>query len=168
MSAREGSGILNDNKHLNVLITACLIAGILISSGFTIFYLVTPEPPFHTFTILNGEKKMENYPTEASLGENISFYLGIGNYLDRKALFFVNISKGDNKTILSNSGVEHAEENITIGNINLNNDEQWISNKMNISFYDSGLKIIIAELWEVISSTKVFLNIIYIRVNITS
>jgi len=155
-------------QHFDKLVTVCLMAGILIVSGFIIYYLLTPEPPFTTFTILNEEKEMGNYTTNATVGENISFHIGIGNYLERDATFVVNISKGDYNTKISSGGAEDAEFNQTISNITLQHNEEWISDKMNISFYIPGNRTIIAELFEVTFTEKKFLNILYLRINITS
>ena len=60
-------------KHLGKLLTVCLIAGIVIITGFIIYYLYTPESPYHTYTILNEDKRMELYPTNASKGKIFRF-----------------------------------------------------------------------------------------------
>jgi len=153
-------------EHFDKIITICLIAGILIISGFIIYYLVNPEPPFTTFLILNEDKKMENYPTNATIGENISFYVGIGNYLEREVTFNVNISKGDNNTILGPNGAVNAELNFSISNITLQHNEDWISEKLNISFYTGGNRTIIAQLFENTVSGELFIDIIYLRIEV--
>lgn len=154
-------------QHFDKLLTVCLLIGILIISGFIIYYLLTPEPPFTTFTILNEDKKMENYPTNATVGESIYFYVEIGNYLEREATFGVNISKGDGDTILGSDGAKNAELNYTISNITLQHNDEWSSDQLNISFYIPGNRTIIAELFERSSSGFRFINILYLRINIT-
>ncbi|TXT61189.1 MAG: hypothetical protein BAJALOKI3v1_810012 [Promethearchaeota archaeon] len=156
-------------EHFDKLVTVCLLAGILIVSGFIVYYVLNPEPPFTTFTILNEEKEMGNYPTNATIGKNISFYVGIGNYLEREATFAVNISKGNNETTLGPNGAENAEYNFTTPNITLEHNEEWISEQLNISFYIPGNRTIIVELFEVISPSKsIFLNILFLRINVTA
>ncbi|MFO7794904.1 MAG: DUF1616 domain-containing protein [Promethearchaeati archaeon] len=153
-------------EHFDKIITICLIAGILIISGFIIYYVVNPEPPFTTVFILNEDKKMEDYPTNATIGENISFYVGIGNYLEREVTFNVNISKGDNNTILGLNGAVNAELNFSISNITLQHNEDWISEKLTISFYTGGNRTLIAQLFENTASGELFINIVYLRIEV--
>ncbi|TFF97225.1 MAG: DUF1616 domain-containing protein [Promethearchaeota archaeon] len=168
MSKIKKAETTNGFKHLSKVVTICLIAGIIIVSGFIIYYIFTPEPPYHEFFILNGEKKAENYPTNATVGEEIYFYVGIRNYLEKDLTFNISIYKGDNETDLTEWGNLNAEMNITTTNITIKNGEEWVSPKLNITFYEPGKRIIIAELYEVKASENKFLNIVYIRLNITA
>ena len=128
-------------QHFGKLLTVCLIVAILIIAGFIIYYLYTPESPYHTYTILNEDKKMEAYPINASRGEDISFYLGLGNNLEEDLIFTIIISKGDNTTILSPYGTLNRDYNYTATNFILSHEKIWFSNQLNMSFYETGKKI---------------------------
>ena len=76
-----------NNKYFEKLLKICLIFGILVISGFIIYVILTPEPGYVTFGILNENQEAGEYPTEASVNETISFYLTVENNLDRKFSF---------------------------------------------------------------------------------
>ncbi|TKJ21156.1 MAG: hypothetical protein CEE43_10785 [Promethearchaeota archaeon Loki_b32] len=63
------------NKHFEILLKVCLVIGIIIISGFIIYYIFTPEPGYVTLGILNEDRRAENYPTEASVNESVFFLL---------------------------------------------------------------------------------------------
>jgi uncharacterized membrane protein len=156
------------NKKLNLLVTFSLICGIIIVSSFIIYYLLTPEPGEITFGILNEDMKAEDYQTKALVNESIFFYSSVGNYLDRNFEFLIKIKKGNHNTILSSMGSNGTLVEI-IGNFTLNQNENWVSQKLNVSFSQSGEnQIIITELWE-ITKNKIeqFNNIMWLRLNIT-
>ncbi|MBY8981905.1 MAG: DUF1616 domain-containing protein, partial [Candidatus Lokiarchaeota archaeon] len=154
----------------NKIVRISLIAGILVISGFLIFLITNPEPGYYTFSILNEDQKMENYPTEASTGEPINFYVAIDNKLGKDFTFNVKILKGEyGITILNETGSYNAVLNFTIGNYTINNKQEWISPQLTISFFTPGEKIIIAELYEIKSIDKEeFLDINFLRPNITA
>ena len=156
------------NKHFESLLRISLIIGIIVISGFIIYYLVRPEPGFVTHGILNSEKKAENYPTNATVGQNISFYVTVENQMNREFSFRVEILKGDNKTILSSSGSINATSYFNTTKITLLNNQFWMSEMLNISFSQPGAnQKIIVELWEIKNSgiAKIFNNL-HLRLNI--
>jgi uncharacterized membrane protein len=155
-------------RQLSRIVTVCLIVGIIIVSGFIIYYLLTPEPPYHQFFILNGERKAENYPSQATEGEEIYFYVGVRNYLEKDLTFNVKIFKGNDSTDLTKKEDINAELNQTIGNITIEHGEEWVSDKLTISFLETGNRTVIAQLYEVGDSEEEYLNIVYIRLNITN
>jgi len=156
------------NKHFEIVLKISLIIGILIVSGFIIYYLLTPEPGNITFGILNGNQKAENYQKEASINETISFHLTVGNHLDRDFTFGFKIKKGNSNTMIGpfpSNGTLY----MTLGNFTLNPNQERIYGNYSISFLEAGEnQIIIAELWEIINGTEKFFNIMYQRLNITS
>jgi uncharacterized membrane protein len=162
--------IVKDNKQFEKIVKISLLIGIFVISGFIIYYLLTPEPGFVTFGILNSDKKAENYPTNATVGENISFYISVGNYLRRDLNFQVEVLKGDNSTILTSSGAINATSYINTSINSLSHEEQWISGMLNISFSQPGFnQILIAELKEIeISLEETFIDILWLRFNITT
>ena len=156
------------NRHFDIVVKICLIIGIIIVSGFIIYYLLTPEPGYITFGILNENQEAENYPTEASINETISFYLTVENHLDRDLDFGFKIKKGNNDTMLSSSG-SNGTLYLTLGNFTLNPNKGQIYGKYNMSFSEVGEnQIIIAELWTITDGVEAFFNILFIRLNITS
>lgn len=150
------------------LLIIILIFGILVISGFIIYYLLNPEPGFHIFGILNSEKRAENYPTNASVGENVYFYCTVGNYLNRDLIFHVKVLKGNNLTQRTPEGSINAIFLYNTSKITLNHGNTWISDKLNVSFsYPGANQSIIVELWGLPpSNDEKFLNILWIQLTI--
>ncbi len=157
------------NKHFQKIVTACLLIGIITVFGFVIYYIMTPEEGFVIFGILNENQEAENYPTNATIGENVSFFINVENHMKRDFSFFIKILKGDNTTVLNESG-GNGEENKTLGPFSLHDGQSWMSDKLNISFWDTehNRKIIIFELWEGQEATVKIFNILWLRLNITA
>ncbi len=155
------------NIHLDKLLKICLIIGIVIVSSFIIYYLLNPEPGNVTFGILNKDKEAENYQEVASVNETISFYLSVGNNLDREFKFKFKIKKGDNNTVMSSSG-SNGSLYLTLGNFTLPHNTNKLYGEYNISFSETGVnQIIIAELWQIKNEVEEFFNIMFLRLNIT-
>jgi len=155
-------------REFDTILKICLIIGIIVIAGFIIYHALKPEPGFVTFGILNENQEAENYPAEASVGENISFYLTVENYLERDFFFNIKIKKGNNNTVLSSTG---SNGTLTFSvNSSLHHKETWKSSRLNISFSQIGEnQIIIAELWQNFTSKpEKFYNILWLRLNITS
>jgi uncharacterized membrane protein len=165
---KENNDLKISNRHFDILVKICLIIGIIIVSGFIIYYLLTPEPGYITFGILNENQEAENYPTQAAINETISFYLSVENHLDRDLSFGFKIKRGNNDTISSSSGSDGTLY-LTLGNFTLNPNQGQIYGEYNISFSEAGEnQIIIAELWTISDEVEVFFNVLFIRLNITS
>ncbi|MFX0081379.1 MAG: DUF1616 domain-containing protein [Candidatus Hodarchaeota archaeon] len=159
----------SSKKEFNILLKICLITGIIIISGFIIYEVLKPEPGYVTFGILNENQAAENYPTEAFINENISFYLTVENYLDRNFSYQIQIKKGDNMTIMNPNIGSNGTLNYTIGNFTLKKKQSWLSEKLDVSFSVIGEnQIIIAELWQIKETKVKFYNILWLRLNITS
>lgn len=169
-SENKNSKKIDQNKQFEKILSISLIIAIVVISGFIIYYLLTPESGYVTFGILNSEKKAENYPTNSTVGQNVSFYISVGNYLKRDFSFRVEILRGDNNTILSPEGSSYASSVLNITDITLKNKIQWTSSMLNVSFSVIGSnQTIIAELWEVDKNFfESFIEIIWLRLNITS
>ncbi len=140
-------------KQFNILLKVCLVIGIIVVSGFIIYYILTPEPGYVTLGILNSEKKAENYPINATVGQNVSFYVTIDNQMNREFSFRVETLKGENYTILTPSGSINATSYFNTTKITLSHNQFWISEVLNVSFYLQGAnQTIIVEIWEIPSS----------------
>jgi uncharacterized membrane protein len=164
----ENQSNRQSKKQFDFLLKICLIIGIIVVSGFVIFYIFTPEPGYVTFGILNENQEAENYPIEASINDSVSFYLTVENKLATKFSFSIKIKKGNNNTILSSMGSNGTLEYEVNNTLNYSNI--WISNKLNVSFSQLGAnQIIIAELWQIGSNEiEKFFDILWLRLNITS
>ena len=171
MNSKEGKKkILNSYEEFDKILKILLIIGIVIVSGFIIYAVLTPEPGYCYLGILNSDKKAENYPTNAAVDENITFYISVGNYLNRDFSFHIEILKGNNDTILGPSPSLNATSFTNSSTITLPHREVWISSAFNISFSQAGTnQIIIAELWEIPSAgIRRFYDVVFLRLNITS
>ncbi len=165
----EENNLKKSYKQFEVLLKISLIIGILIVSGFIIYYILTPEPGYVTFGILNEDKKAENYPTEASANETISFYVTVGNYINRDFTFQIKIKKGNNNTLMRSTFPSNGSLEYIIGNFSLPNNGEWISVKLNISFSQlRSNQIIITELWQIRNNIPEFYFLLYLRLNITN
>ncbi len=118
---------------------------------------------------MNSDKKAENYPTNATVGENVTFYASVGNYLNRDFSFRIEILKGNNETNLGPTGSSNAISFLNSSTIELQHGENWM-NAFNVSFSLLGNnQTIIAELWETnIGPNDKYWEIFWIRLNITS
>ncbi|MFX0046875.1 MAG: DUF1616 domain-containing protein [Candidatus Hermodarchaeota archaeon] len=167
---KEINDIKKNYKEFDKILLVLLIIGIVIISGFIVYAILTPEPGYITFGYLNSDKKAENYPTNATVGENVTFYVSVGNYLNRDFSFRVEILKGNNETFIDQSGSSNATSFVNSSTINLTHGGYWISGAYNISFSQPGYnQIIIAELWETIAGANdKYWEILTMRLNITS
>lgn len=157
-------------QEFNKILTILLIIGIIIISGFIIYAILTPEPGYITYGLLNSDKKAENYPTNATVGENVTFYVSVGNYLNRDFSFRIEILKGDNETVLKPTGSVNATSYLNSSIILLPHGNSWISGAFNVSFSQPGYnQTIIAEIWETnIGPNDKYWEMAYMRLNVTS
>lgn len=162
--------IKQNYKQFDNILKIFLIIGIIIISGFIIYSLLTPKPGYITYGLLNSNRKAENYPTNATVGENITFYVSVGNFLNRDFSFRIEILKGNNNTKIGPFGSINATSYLNSSVIFLSHGKNWISNAYNISFSQPGAnQIVIAELWESnIGLKDKFWEILTMRLNITS
>ncbi len=141
-------------KQFDLLLKICLIIGIIVVSGFILYYIFKPKPGYLHLGILNSEKKAENYPTNATVSQNISFYITVENQMKREFSFRAEILKGDiNNTNLTTSGSINATSYFNTTKITLAHNQFWISEMLNVSFSLQGAnQTIIVEIWEIPSS----------------
>jgi len=159
----------NNAKHqFEKLLKISLIIGIFVVSGFIIYYILKPEPGYYIFGILNSEKRAENYPTNSTVGENVSVYCTVGNYLNRDLTFHVKVLRGDNTTIKKPEGSINATFLYNTSRITLNHKKTWVSERLNVSFPLPGPdQSIIVELWEIHSNNnETYLEILWVILTI--
>jgi len=169
-NAKETNNLKKNYKEFDKVLAALLIIGIIIISGFIVYAVLTPEPGYITIGFLNSDRKAENYPTNATIGENVTFYVSVGNYLNRDFSFHIEILKGDNGTIVKPSGSINATSYINSSTIDIPHGDIWVSSAFNVSFSQPGYnQIIIAELWESGNGSEdKFWEVLTMRLNITS
>ncbi|MBD3254827.1 MAG: DUF1616 domain-containing protein [Candidatus Lokiarchaeota archaeon] len=177
----HGLGILNEkinrkddvqqedaNRTFKKLVKVCLLMGIIIVSGFIVFYLLTPEEGYIGFGILNSREEAEDYPTVVRTNQPVEFYITVENELDRPFSFKLKIYKGDNFTKLSSDGSEYAHYNYSTDKEKLRQGEEWMSDKLSITFNTNGSgQILIVELWEYSDENgREFYDILWLRLNV--
>ena len=169
-NTKDLNSLRKNYKEFNKILKILLIIGIIIISGFIIYALLTPKPGYFYLGILNSDRKAENYPTNAAVDENITFYVSVGNYLNRDFSFHIEILKGNNDTILGPSPSINAISFVNSSLITLPHSVDWISSAFNVFFPTAGTnQIIIAELWENPSvGIRRFCDVVYLKLNITS
>jgi len=164
----KNNTLKESNRQFETLLKISLIIGIIIVSGFIIYYLLTPEPGYITSGILNRDKKAENYPTEAKVNESIPFYITVGNYMNRDFSFQIQIKKGNNDTLMGPNIPSNGTLDIIIGNFTLINKENWNSGRINVSFSESGEnQRLIVEIWQIQNEVVEYYNNLWLWLNIT-
>ena len=167
--SQHSNKIDRNYKEFDKILKILLIIGIIIISGFIIYAFITPKPGYLYYGILNFDKKAENYQTKAAVDENITFYISIGNFLNRDFSFQLEILKGNNDTLLGPYPSLNAISFVNSSTITLPHRAEWISSAFNVSFSQAGTnQIIIAELWEIPSvGIRRFYDVVDMRLNIT-
>lgn len=169
-SIKDRIELEKSKKQFEKIVTVSLIIGIIVVSGFIIYYILNQEPGFITFGILNSEGKAEDFPINVSINEDVDFYVTIDNYLRDNFKFFLKVLKGANSSSLSPSGSEGAELDFITTPITLSLNECWISNKLSVSFSEIGSdQLLIVELWQYIGNNdEKFYDLLWLRLNIVS
>ena len=159
---------IQEKLEFDKLLKLLLIFGIIIVAGFILYHILKPKSGYITFGILNSDMSADDYPINTSVGENISFYIFIGNHLDRDLNIRVEILTGDNNTYLALNQPSNGSSYLNITSNILKNFE-WISSLINVSFSESGInRLIIAELWIInVNFSEIFYNSLYMRLNVT-
>lgn len=169
-NSNENINVKKNYKEFDKVLAVLLIIGIIVISGFIIYAVITPEPGYITFGVLNSDKKAESYPTNTTVGENVTFYISVGNYLNRDFSFRVEILMGNNETEIGSFGSLNATSVMNSSTTKLSHGENWISNEFNVKFSDPGYnQTIIAELWETnIGPDDKFWEVLTMHLNVTS
>lgn len=142
----------SNNKIFGSALTLCLIIGIATVFGFTLYYLNTPEEGFLTFAVLNEEQELGNYPTNATQGDNITFYLFVDNNLNYNLKFRIKYGPCSNTTWIdpSPSGCSNSSLSLVTENITIASGKTWGPTPVNVTFQESGnYQMVIFELWKI-------------------
>ncbi len=108
----EWKSLIMSNKFMSVGLIACIV---LAGGLMTVISKPIVRESFTEFYVLGSGEKIENYPTNFTLGESGTFRIGIVNHEYEKIVYRVFI-KLDNETIE------------TIDNITLNHEIKWENN----------------------------------------
>ena len=147
---RDEKNSLFSKINLDTLVKIVLILSILIVSIGIISFLNRPEEEYAIFIVLNDDKQMGNYPTNASAQENVSLHTYVENHYSDETDFMVKVYKGNNQTtITSENGTRNAEWLRNISVSPLGENENWTSQVINVSFGEVGTnQTIVFELWK--------------------
>ena len=159
------------NKEFERILTVCLLIGIITLFSFIIYYIATPEEGYVMFSYLNEDQEMGNYPTNATVDENITLHLVVGNYLTSDFQFCVKYGSCSNTTLISptDSGSSNATLNNWTASMLLKPNQIWESGQINVSFTEVGdYQLIIFELWQILPDSIKFWTYNFIRLNITA
>ncbi len=127
-----------------------LIVGIIIISGAMIYTFTKPEEQDVLFFILNENQELKDFPTNSSVGENVSIHALIENHLGYTENFLVRVYRGNTDISINKSiGVS---ENVNADYLynytyTLENEQSLISDMINVTFFETGLNSLIIELW---------------------
>ncbi|TFG26329.1 MAG: DUF1616 domain-containing protein [Promethearchaeota archaeon] len=152
------------------LLRFSLIFGIILVSGFITYYVLFPEEGYIGFGILNEDERAEDYPTSAKVNQTINFYITVENQLDHKFTFKIIILRGDEDTKLSPEGSKHANKTSTTDKESLKPGEDWMSDKLSVSFaYNGTDQVLVVELWKYNEdNSREFWDILWLRLDIYS
>ncbi|MFX1337223.1 MAG: DUF1616 domain-containing protein [Promethearchaeota archaeon] len=168
---KEKSEIELASIQFERLLRFSLICGILIVSGFIVYYIMTPEEGYIGFGILNKDERAEDYPTTAKVNESIGFYVTVENELDHDFTFKVIIFLGNKDTKLTpDEGSKHANKTSTTDKETLKPSEDWMSKKLYVKFpYNGTDQILIVELWKYNEdNSREFWDILWLRIDVYS
>ena len=139
-------------SHLDLdkVVKIVLIASIIIVSIGIVSFLNRPKEQYAIFMVLNEDKRLGDYPTNASVQENVSLHTYVESHYSEETEFMVRVYKGNNDTtITSENGTTNAQwfRNITVEPLSEN--ENWTSQIINVSFDIMGEnQTILFELWK--------------------
>ena len=160
-------------KQFQKILKILLLFGIIIVSGFIIYYVwyfnFSQEEDYVGFGVLNRRKEAENYPTVAYNNQPVEFYITVENQLSRDFTFKIRVYRGDNQTKLSSDGSENAHYLYSTDKETLKPRKDWMSEKLSVTFTVNGTnQIIIVELWEYSIDERDFYDILWLRLDIIS
>jgi len=168
VARKEQSDIEIASLQFQRLLRFSLISGILIVSGFIVYYILVPEEGYIGFGILNHDERAENYPTTGKVNQSIGFYVTVDNELDHDFTFKLIILLGNEDTKLTpDEGSKHANKTSTTEKETLKPEEHWMSDKLYASFpYNATDQILIVELWQYnADNSREFWDILWLRID---
>jgi uncharacterized membrane protein len=108
-------------KYFDKILTVLLLIGIIITCGFLLYSIFNQEPGYVNFGILNSEKESGNYPVSVEVGNIVSFYLTVDNYLSREFSFRIEILIGNSSIITHPSNPLYTQSILNTSTIVLGN-----------------------------------------------
>ncbi len=80
-------------KKFNIILFVFLIAAIVITSGFIIYFYVAPQKvnEFTEFYVLNSEGQAKDYPELATAGNTVDVIIGLVNHESKPATYQVHV-----------------------------------------------------------------------------
>ncbi len=128
-----------------------LIVGIISVSGAIVYTLTSPKEDDILFFLLNEEQMLKDYPTNVTQGNKVIIHIFIQNLMHETKNFQIHIYRGYSDTYIDPEVSIISNPNVTsvkVQNIVLANEEQWISDPIEVEFTEIGdNQLIICELW---------------------
>ncbi len=80
-------------KKFNIILFVFLIAAIVITSGFIIYFYVAPQKvnEFTEFYVLNSEGRAKDYPELATAGSTVDVIIGLVNHESKPATYELSV-----------------------------------------------------------------------------
>lgn len=127
-----------ENESLEKITRAILIIGIILTSSFIIYDLLRPKEQYILFSLENKDGKLENYPTNVSVGEPVEYRFFIINKMNEDINVSVTVHKGDNSTRVSR--INGFENSTIVDNITLfiKKDQNYSSDIISVTFDQPG------------------------------
>ena len=131
-----------ENEKLEKITRAILLIGIILTSSFIIYDLLRPKEQYILFSLENKYGRLENYPTNISVGEPVEYKFFIINRMNEDINVSVTVHKGDNNTVVSR--VKGFENSTILDNITLfiKKDENYTSDIISVVFDEAGENMI--------------------------
>ncbi len=127
-----------EQENLEKITRAILIIGIILTSSFIIYDLIRPKEQYILFSLENKDGKLENYPTNVSIGTPVEYRFFIINKRNEDINVSVTVHKGDNSTVVSR--IKGFENSMIVDNITLfiKKEQNYSSDIISVTFDKPG------------------------------
>jgi uncharacterized membrane protein len=138
----KSQNTLHEKMDLEKITRIVLIAGILLTSSFILYDLLKPKEEYILFSIENTEGKIEDFPTEINVGQDVGFRFYIANRHLDEINITVSVHKGNNETVVSRT--EGFQNSTIVKNYSLiiPANTEYSSEIINVTFDSAGENMI--------------------------
>lgn len=147
-----------------------LISAIIILIPFIIYTSTRTDEPYLLFGVLNENKEMGNYPTNASVGETLTFYTIVEDHGYKNTMVQIRMLTGKNTSVILGPNGSQNGILIQTQNMTLNDEDRVISEKFEVSFSEktnsSEHEIVVFELWINENNEWEYYDILFIRIDV--
>jgi uncharacterized membrane protein len=127
-----------EHENLEKITRAILLIGIILTSSFILYDILRPREQYILFSLENRDGKLENYPTNISVGVPVEYRFFIINKMNEDINVSVTVHKGDNSTAVSR--IKGFENSTIVDNITLfiKKDQNYSSDIISVTFDQPG------------------------------